>query len=80
MYIEAAVPLDEGTWMDASITTVRFGNTFLVRGKVLRRTGKGMAVRFEGDIPTEIEAILNPQTWRDEVLLRHSGEKAWDRW
>jgi len=59
MFVEADTSLDEGTEMDAQITVVQFGNTFWVKGKVLRSTGKGMAVRFGDNIPRVIDSILN---------------------
>lgn len=59
MYVEADEPLDEGTHMDTTINTLHFGNTFWVKGKVIRSTEKGMAIRFTEKPPKEIERILN---------------------
>lgn len=57
MYIQAEEPLDEGT--EAKITAIQFGSTFWVKGKVLRNTGKGMAIRFTEKAPRELDRILN---------------------
>lgn len=59
MYVEADEPFDEGTHVDTSIDTLQFGNTFWVKGKVLRSTEKGMAIKFAEKVPKEIERILN---------------------
>jgi dihydroflavonol-4-reductase len=58
MYITADTPLDEGTELDAKIMAVQFGNTFWVKGKVIRSTGKGMAVRFQGNLPQDMRGLL----------------------
>jgi len=58
MYVAAPTPLDEGTEMDAQITAVQFGNTFWVKGKVLRSSENGMAIRFTGNVPREIEGLM----------------------
>jgi long-chain acyl-CoA synthetase len=60
MFIEAEKPLDQGTQIAAQITLIRFGNTFWVKGDVLRTTERGMAVRFREGIPPEIATILHP--------------------
>lgn len=59
MYVEADEPLDAGTHVDTTIDMLQFGNTFWVKGKVLRITEKGMAIRFTEKAPKEIERILN---------------------
>jgi len=61
MFIEAEAPLDEGTDMAAQITVIQFGNTFWVKGEVLRKTAHGNAVRFKGNIPPEIDMLLGPE-------------------
>lgn len=58
MYVEANAPLDEGTETKAQIKGTRFSEAFWVMGKVLRRTAKGMAIRFADPVPKEIEMIL----------------------
>jgi hypothetical protein len=58
MFIEAETPLDEGTNMAAQIIVIQFGNTFWVKGEVLRKTERGNAVRFKENIPPEIDTIL----------------------
>ena len=58
MYVEAKAPLDEGTEMNAEIKDRRINSTFLVMGKVIRRTAKGMAIRFADPVPSEVDMIL----------------------
>jgi long-chain acyl-CoA synthetase len=58
MYVEAEVALDEGTDIDALFTAIRLGDTYWVKGKVLRTTGKCMAIRFGGTNTDEIDGVL----------------------
>jgi len=57
MYVQTENPLDEGS--EAKITVIQFGETFWVKGKVLRSMEKGMAIGFEQTVPKEIERILD---------------------
>jgi len=59
MYVASSEQLDVGTEMDAQLTVVQFGKTFWVKGKVLRSMEKGMAVRFEEQIPRDMENIID---------------------
>jgi len=55
MYVEAKDPLDEGTEMSAEIKARRINSTFFVMGKVLRRTAKGMAIRFRSPFQVKLK-------------------------
>lgn len=61
MYIEARIPLDEGSEIKAKIKAIRFGKTFWVMGKVLRSTTRGMAVRFADLLQGGSKFILHPR-------------------
>lgn len=58
MFVAADTLLDEGTEIDAEIALLRYGNTFWVRGKVLRRTEEGMAVKFTEKVPLDIKNLM----------------------
>jgi dihydroflavonol-4-reductase len=58
MFVTAETPLDEGTEMDAEIDVIQFANTLWVKGKVLRRTQEGMAVRFTEKVPVDIDRFM----------------------
>ena len=57
MYVETDTPFDEGTL--AQIMSEPYGSTFWVKGKVLRSTEKGMAIRLTENVPREIEGLFN---------------------
>lgn len=57
MYVHTENPLDEGS--EDQITVIQFGETFWVKGKVLRSKEKGMAIGFEQNVPRDIERILD---------------------
>lgn len=59
MYVEANAPLDEGAETKTQIQGTRFSEAFWVAGRVLRRTAKGMAIRFADPIPGEVKIILS---------------------
>ena len=58
MYIETKAVIDEGSEIKAQIKSTRFNETVSVMGEMLRRTNKGMAIRFAEYIPREVEIIL----------------------
>ena len=58
MYIETKAVIDEGSEIKAQIKSIRFNETVSVMGEMLRRTNKGMAIRFAEYIPREVEIIL----------------------
>jgi len=57
MYVRTDYPFDEGS--EAQITVIQFGETFWVKGKVLRSMEKGMAIGFGQNVPRDIERILD---------------------
>jgi len=58
MFVASDTLLDEGSEMDAELALLQFGDTFWVRGRVLRRTEEGMAVRFTERVPLDIERFM----------------------
>jgi len=58
MFVEADEPLDEGTHVNSRINTRKYGNTFWLKGWVIRSTPRGMAIRFGEKAPRKIERLL----------------------
>lgn len=58
MYIKTRVLFDVGDDIMAEITATRVDSTFLVLGKVLRKTNTGIAVRFTDKLTSGAEMIL----------------------
>jgi hypothetical protein len=58
MYIQTRAPFDVGDDIMAEVKATRVDSTFLVLGKVLRKTTTGMAVRFTDKLSSGAEMIL----------------------
>lgn len=58
MYVVAKGPFDEDTEINTQIKTTRFSEPLWIMGKVLRRTAKGMAIRFTEHVPVQIEELI----------------------